>query len=228
MQQVFLTSNSSSAQFQIGNVMSVLQSKMVKLDSFEWFNLYQNVPADMTLNFNQNPGPVAHSITINKGNYTADELAEALQKGMNTAIGANNFTVTYNTKTFKFDIVNIQSFSLVYSGSTLMPLLGFDADTVYATSVSSSNVCDLSPIDAIYVECNLVNDSWKEGSKRSILAKIQVDKGPGQMIFYKSGSVDDWINLNTESNTVNIRLLDHNLNQIPSWGVNWNMCLLFR
>lgn len=228
MQQVFLSSSSTDIQVVMGNVMDApIKPTKIKIDSFEWFNLYQNVSSSLVLNFNKNPGAVSYSITIPPGNYTADELAETIQSLMNTAVGSSNFTVSYNTKTFKFDFNSLTTFQLVYAGSTAMNILGFLADSAYALSLSSTLVCDLSPIDAIYVECSLVNDGWKAAGKRGILGKIQVDRPPGQMIFFRSTGNDDWVTLNSQSNTIRIRLMDNEFNTIPSWGINWNMCLKF-
>ena len=225
--KVYISNVNTSAEFKIGDVMDNIKERKVKIQSFEWFNLLKNVANDSVLDFKEST--TDYSINISAGNYSADELADELQLAMNTAIGGSRFTVTYNTRTFKFDFVNsTNNFRLIYGASTIMRLIGFSVSTTAALTVSSDSIADLSPIDCIYVVCSLVNDATINSKRYGILWKFQVDKKPGEMIFYNSSSNDDWSNIYTPSNEVRIELRDRDMNVINSTGINWNMSLLFK
>lgn len=224
--KVFISNVNTSATFKIGSVMDNIKEKIVKIQSFEWFNLLKNVSSTKTLRFRENG--VDYLVNISEGNYTADELADEIKAKMNTAIGASRFTVTYNSKSFKFDFSNSLNNFTIYADSGIGPLIGFNVNSASAQNASSDSVADLSPIDFIYVICSLVNDATYKEARRGILWKIQVNKGPGEMIYYSSNSIDDWSDIYNQSNEITVELRDRDMNLIPSTGINWNMFLLFR
>lgn len=229
MVKVYLSSALTSTELELGNVMDDLKEKKIKIDEFSWFNLTQNVYENMTLRVLQNPGPSTFDLTIPKGNYSADELADYIQSALNTASAITNYTVTYNTKTFGFDFVNsTNQFKIVYANSTIASLLGFSVDTSYGLSCSSTSISDLSPLDCIFISCSLVSDAFVRGVRKNILWKISVDKDAGNMIFYHSASSDDWSPIYAPSNQVKIELLDRDMKVITATGVNWNMTLLLK
>ncbi len=61
--KVYLRSSATSSDFNIASLVENTKEKKLKIDTFEWFNLYQSVSSDMTLRLKKIPDLV-HTILL--------------------------------------------------------------------------------------------------------------------------------------------------------------------
>lgn len=75
-----------------------------------------------------------YNIAIPIGNYSPQDLASALQLGLNTTTSSSAFIVSYNTVKDNFTFRCLNPFGLVFRGKTFTTPYNNSTDTAYATN----------------------------------------------------------------------------------------------
>lgn len=187
--------------------------------------------------------------TISEGNYNANTLLTELNTTANITVSSSEFsiTITYNSLSGKYTFaiarvsgatVNISSIE-PFSGSetnymnNVLGLSDTSITSVNATSKSftSANVCDLNFTNNIYLETDLLLESRNTlGEKSGILAKIQMNGSPFDIIHYQNNTNED-ITLYKKDiylDHINLRLVgDLQKHNINFNGAEWTLTLLF-
>lgn len=131
-----------------GNVENAYYARNLNLSGFDGFsvkaitflnNIYPVNSYNNSLTTSYGVGPEVLNITINPGNYTATQLASALQTALNTASAGLGYLTTYavafNAITSKITITATAGANLETATGTLAPLLGFNATTINTSNV---------------------------------------------------------------------------------------------
>lgn len=155
-----------------------------------------------TLVFRENGGVVDFTATLPQGFYSAPGYATALQTAMN-AVGANTYTVSYNTQTLKFTITTIlpNTFAL-RSNSTMLNEMGFSLSQLntFTTGKVADWVCDISGSHYVDIQSNFNTNTIASGmNRKNILARIQLDVPKGNIVYYKN---------QVDSNIIIVKRLD--------------------
>lgn len=85
-------------------------------------------------------GSTTYNVQLDHGDYNESQLATLLTDSINTTIGSNVFSVTYNTNKDNFTFASSQVFSLDFNEgpNNLADLLGFDKVTYTSTNGGSA------------------------------------------------------------------------------------------
>lgn len=229
---LYFTSSSPNARIDMGDIYRELPTQMnnesttllVKLDSLQLMNVFYNLNEPKTLVVVE--GATNHSITIPKGNYSTSTLATTIVNLLNAI--SSNYSLIFDNLLFKYRFSNSGTNFNINPASTVLPFLGFSITQTLSGSDNylSENVVDLSPMDNIYVRCNLVSNSYLDKQRVPIITKISVDTLPGNMIFYKSND-DHWSKVVSRENQLQIDLYDRFGNVIDNQGLMWSCSLKF-
>ena len=131
-----------------GNVENAYFARNLNLSGFDGFsvkaitflnNIYPINSYNNSLQTVYGATPETLQNTITPGNYTASQLASALQTELNFQSNANGYTTTYtvvyNSTTGKITITATAGQNLESATGTLAPLLGFNATTTNLSNV---------------------------------------------------------------------------------------------
>lgn len=183
--------------------------KRVKLESaripFVWNNITSSNNAFTLIEY---PGPITYSnLTVPIGRYTGTTLAVALQTTLNNIIGKiNTYTVSYNTNTFKFEIVSTpQTFQFDFNiTNSIASALGFaEITTIQTNDLISSGVAVIQPDIEIFIGSSLIGGidngiiPWFTGTATDlhILAVVPINTCFGGIIEYRSQDTEPWQNI---------------------------------
>lgn len=128
--------------------------------------------------------------TITEGYYTGTTLATELQTRMNGSGGANTYTCTYNSNTFKLTILTtIPNTFRILSSSTCLPEFGFDSTTTtFTTSKTSDFVVNLIGSRYIDIRVNHQTGSVVSGpnERGNIMCRMSWDIPKGGVQNYQA------------------------------------------
>jgi hypothetical protein len=163
---------------------------------------------------------VSHTIIIEPGNYTALTLVDYIN-----ALH-DHFDMSYNLKTYKFEITPLNNKMLRFAnGSKILSIPPQNSGT---NLPFSTNVVDLGGTRSVFVKTNLGTqcmDSYHKG-RSNILAKIPVLVENGQILQYNASSFKTSIT-DTYINVIEIFLLDEEHNSLNLNGLDWSLTLQF-
>ena len=207
---------------------------LVSLESFNFTNSFYTVNDNNNILYYSfdNTGLPYTTIAITKGNYDIDTLTQYL----NTAMGGDGFTVTYNPVTMKLQFYNAAaSFRFVNPKKNTLnayEMLGFDDDGTlnkYTTQVSPY-VVNLMTTQVLHIVCpnlNIASIGLKNKPKMNILASVHINcmTGESQTYYNTSGFKyklgDDTINF------LNVVVYDQDFNLVDFNGVDWFINISF-
>ncbi len=173
-------------------------------------------------------------VALTLGNYSADEMASALQTALSTGSSIGAYTVTFSPITGKLTVASAGTFH-IYSGHYLRhnpkdfagfppPFYASDDATGLAfqiptsgTSLTGNQIVNLLPHHTLFIASDLGshNDSVGPISQSSIARKVVVDVPHGSMIHDYHSSQLDYITLEKQSVTaIRVRLTDWEGNAI--------------
>ncbi len=147
------------------------------------------------------------SINLTHSSYTFQELGDHLISTLNAHASLSGFSITKDTKTFKYTITNSTAFRIKWLSSigSAYRLFGFFNidDTSDATSYISNNVVqqnihfvDLVIPEIPYIACK------RNSNGKNIIDRIPLDESSGNLVYYSSD-----INLDNFFYPININKL---------------------
>ena len=184
-------------------------------------NIYNNVIKILL-------GATTYTINLTVGNYTSTTLMTLLQTDF-TSAGLTGFTFSYSTTTGKMTISYTSSFSILYSGSTGLAVLGYSttSNTTGSTLVGAYplNLLGTLRIRVLSTQLSCYNyDSSIKGGV-SLLGTIPVECAPYSVILYdnytKSATELKELNINQ----IDIQLVDDNNNLLQLNNIDWCLTL---
>ena len=202
---------------------------------YSWYNVNRSFNNDV-FGFLEHHG-TNHKINISQKNHSATSLANELAAALTSRSDSNsvysvNYDVHYNKLIFTND--SSQLFSLhfdihPYTGL----LLGFSPENHYSTTsgyLESNKVLNVNSSPNIYIDSNFLSSEASILSSidgmSGVLAKIQVDKEPNNMLFYNNH--ENNVVLRTDRiNTVRLSLKDVYNNVLDLNGKHWSITLKF-
>lgn len=106
---------------------------------------YQVTSRNNTFVMTDTTSAINYTIVLEDGVYTSSDIATILKTKLDATASSIVFTVTLNAYSEKLTISGTALFSLDFSGSNYLDLIGF-ANTTYpsATSITAPNVMDLN------------------------------------------------------------------------------------
>lgn len=187
------------------------------------YTFYNIDSTNNTLFYTQNGNET--QLTITKGNYNANQLANYFTNNM------TNFTCTYNSITNRFTFINSLYNFYFAEESTCLTMLGFPAISLYLTSalkqLDSYFCANLQTKQCICVASNFMtgNINSTDVSTRNMLCSIPIATQPYSNIVYKNDS-NFRNNLYTNViSTIALKLVDQNNNLINLNGCHWSITL---
>lgn len=163
---------------------------------------------------------IQHTIIIEPGNYTALSLAEYINASH------DHFNLTYNLKTYKFNVEPLNNKLLQFADGA--KILSIQPQNVGTDQPFTSDVVDLGGTRSVFVKTNLGTqcmDSFHKG-RSNILAKIPVLVENGQILQYNASSFKTSI-ADSHINVLEIFLLDEQHNELNLNGLDWSLTLQF-
>ena len=198
------------------------------VESFSCFNSFYNVNSNNnTIVWNENETDKMSTLTI--GSYTGSQLASELATKL-TADGVEIYTGTYDSKTGKITISNPSlTFYLDFTTTNNHSLFGFTQGVSNSgISLTSPNVCDLSPIKHIYMKIN-DNDTDIISSSNYFHASLDFNDNStfGDVMRYKSKDsyLPFILSFDRPTKLIKYKFIDIDQNEIDFNGVNWTLHL---
>ena len=193
--------------------------------SFYVVNIYNNI-----LKYKIGSG-ATETITIAEGNYTSSTLITAMKSAF-SANGETNINITISKITGKLTFTNtVNNFTFLYSGSTMLDILGFiDTQNYTSTSLTLNppyplNILGLQRIkvNSSYLSTYTYN-SYNKGLSNTI-ASIPVNASSFGLINYINQNGNYGLLRAKTISTIDIELRDELDNLIDFNGIDWTMTL---
>jgi len=151
------------------------------------FSFYAIYSGNNTLRFVETSGPTNHDITISEGNYSATELASAIQTAINLVFPG--FTITFSEITQRFTFSNASSFNISNSAvySTMYNVIGQPSITPGTSTTSTKNAL-LTRTNNIYIKSENLStkNTYLNNQLKKYIGSIPVNVNPGEFIFYSN------------------------------------------
>jgi hypothetical protein len=155
------------------------------------------------------PNPTGLSLFIDKGNYTANQLATYLSNRLPNTI------VTYNGIINKFTFSNsVNEFKILSQYSTCQNVLGLSTNDLYNSSIGKSltlfNQINLAQNQMIKIATNFNSGSISNlnNNDMKILCSFPVNNAPYSLITYTNNDKYKIDLNNNVFNSINIKLLN--------------------
>jgi len=164
--------------------------KTIGLKSITFVNTLFAVNANTnTLVFEEDGAGTDFTATLTIGDYTATTLATELKTQLDSA-GANVYTVTYNSNTFKYTIATAGTSIRLLDTSTCLEVIGFTAQTAFqTTSTTSDLVVRLDGAQYVSVITNLNSMNIASNSYSNILERIPISVAIGDLVTYEPNEI---------------------------------------
>lgn len=184
-------------------------------------------------------GGTDRTITISEGNYTAAAFATALENAM-TSAGADNYTVTANTTTAKYEIKSDSSpFILKFGTDSITKRLGLKmgyTDDTYSGAGAgspyiSNNIFNMSPSENYYIVSNTIHGQdiaqFINGSLYNVIASIPLNGAFGDLLIrepsdYVKIPISDGQN-GQKITQLDFSLIDERGELVELNGIDWSM-----
>lgn len=207
--------------------------KFVKLINFIMPNsIYNFTTSNNTIYFRENA--TNKTATVTPGFYTADTLATTLASILTTASGGfNTYTVTYSAITGKLTFSAGSNFQFMAGTNPTFPYreLGItQADTVAATSLTSTNCVSLERPVRVYLSMDLCDEPILIGNATATSDasfSIPVDVNFMQVVDYEPTNEPIVRARRTNPDQITFKLKDGFGNLINLNGLEWTVQLAF-
>ena len=145
--------------------------------------------------------------TLTAAQYTATELATEIKVQMD-ADGANTYTVTYNSSTFKF-LISTSGTSVKLISSNALYTLGFStADTAFASSLTSDLVVRLDGTQYLQLCSSIHSTNISSSNWSNVWHRIPVSVAVGELVVYEVNTLSFAILGQDAFKNLSIRLFD--------------------
>lgn len=199
----------------------------VSLQSAQIPGTFYNVD-DVNNVFNYSVGVINYQILIPPANYNVNSLNSYLNSIMNP----QGFTITFNIATNKYDFTNIDNFTFKGS-STCFEILGFiEGKTIssVANFLQSTLCVNFFTIQAVLIEIsNLITNNKTSNvaeNNPSILVSIPITTSQNSVLsYYNVFNLHERINSIKNFASLQVRLLDQDLDLLDLNGANWTATL---
>lgn len=205
------TNEPSNASFNITNFKEANNYSKISLTSVILPNtVYPINSFNNVIVFEEDGNATDFTATLTPGGYTATELATVIKDSMDAA-GANTYTVTYDTNTYKYSIGSTGTFRFT-SDSTAGDVLGVDTEvSSFASSLTSLNPVRLDGSQYVDIICSIPSNNITSDNI-PVYKRIPLTVPFGEVLYYKS-EFDDWLSLRaTNLISLDIRLIDDKAN----------------
>lgn len=202
------TNEPSNASFNLSNFQETNFYNKISLVNVTFPNLQYPVNSNNNvIVFEEDGVGTDFTATLTEGTYTATELITEIQTQMDAA-GANTYTVTYNSNTYKYTWTTSGTSLRFTSDSTADKVLGLDTSVgSFAASVTSSYPIRLDGTQYVDVICSIPSNNITSDNK-PVYKRIPVVVSFGEINFIES-QFDDFLNLRANNLiSLDIRLID--------------------
>ena len=203
-----------------------------KGDSTKFVRSMRVVSASIPLSFYHVQGDLNWSYlgfnfttTIVSGNYTANQLATALELLMQ--VSEPSVTIAYDINTYKFTISSTLG-TIIFGTGSLNEILGYSTEnTNILADNTAPNIIYLRPTSLFLKSYNVLHglDTTYRQSKSSVIARIPVDQNMGSVLNFQNWAVEDYFPYRDKTNVISLALYDDNDNLLDFNGAHWHVTL---
>jgi len=185
-----------------------------------------------------NDGTTTSTFTLTQGNYSISDFVSHFNTVVNTLGHALTYTLSYSTTTGKLTISSTANFTLSFGNSEYLDkLMGFDKNNTGSASYIAPYIANLNYLNRMnYIEVdNMEFDNYIKpvninNSNNNILCSINMSNYSfGEYVDFNMNNNYNIQYINEENrhdiNSVNIRLLDAEMNIINDNGQNITLML---
>lgn len=164
--------------------------------------------SNKTLVFQEDGTATDLTATLTEGTYNANELATELKTQLD-ATGANTYTITYDSKTFKYTIATDGTSIKLTGDSTMLDLIGFAPQTGFtATSITSDYPVRLDGTQYVDILADFAVDCISSNGLTNVFQRIPVETSIGNLVYYEPETLD-YRTIGVDSlNSLQLRLRD--------------------
>ena len=154
---------------------------------YSWANISATI-GNNVIRYSHNSGTNWNSITIPDGTYSITQLETYIHSVMKDNSHYNSGDNTYyvnfvpNYATFKLRIELSNNYQLDLTQSTIYTLLGHANTTLTSTTTGAGNVDITAGVNSIDIRCNLVKNSYNNGSFSDTIQSFSPNVPAGSLI----------------------------------------------
>jgi hypothetical protein len=213
---------------------SLQRVKRIKLIQFSVANTIYNVVSGVNNYVCWNRGGTSYTYQIPSGQYSIANLLTTIQTGMNNA-DSNSYALTYSSTTFLVTATGTSAFyfNWLSSGSSAFGCyeqLGFTkVDTSSATSITGTNVVDLTSPQFVFVDINEIPGNI--GSTSSLIMSnkfnfvVPLYESNGNLVYVKQEEIalEQRLSVPINLSNLTVQIKDKNGTIVNTNGSNWTM-----
>lgn len=174
-------------------------------------------------------GVSVYTITLTNGNYNSTTLVAEMQIQL-IAQGLTDFTIVYSSTTGKMTISRATSFTILFSGSTILGVLGYSQtiDTVglSLTGINPLNLLGSLRVRVLSTQLSTLNiDSSIKGGI-SLLASIPIEAPPYGVILFDNYNKSSQELKSLDITDIDLQLVDDNGNLINFNNIDWSITMV--
>lgn len=192
--------------------------------SFYNINIYNNILKIQV-------GATTYTLTLTRGNYNANTLITEIQNKL-ISQGITDLTLTISSITGCLTFTKVTgNFTLLFSGSTIFKVLGFDTQTDYIsiggllTAPYPLNLLGTLRLRIISNELQCLNYDSANKSAFNVLASIPIEAGNFGLILYDNNTLTKNILKNPIVDSFDIKIIDDDGNLINFNNQDWTITI---
>lgn len=213
--------------------------KNVSIPFSSYVSIYPATGNSSTVLFAISDPSGLHNVALTSGNYGASALATLLQTALNTAVGGNSYTVTYNMNTYRYTITNNASanFTLYWDvvnqvrGHEIFYTYGFSGQLTGSSTYVSTQAATASGTSYnYYIKSQALtmgkSYSYFQNRTDSVVITVPLNVPTTGLIQYNDQLGQRIPISNTNINTVDFRLCDDYGHLVNLNGLDWTITLV--
>lgn len=174
-------------------------------------------------------GMTVYTFTLTNGNYTSTTLVAEILRVL-IAQGLTDFTIVYSTTTGKLTISRATSFTILFSGSTILGVLGYSqTSNTVGTSLTALNPLNLLGslrVRVLSTQLSTLNiDSSVKGGV-SLLASIPIEAPPYGVILFDNYTKSSQALSALDITDIDLQLVDDNGNLFNFNNIDWSITMV--
>ena len=155
-----------------------------------WYSFPNLDSTNNVLSYSNDNGTTWHEVRIPEGSYELKDLNDEMIQQMRMKGHYNELTnkpfisITANVNTLRTELQILDNYKVDFRvTNSFNRLLGFKNKMYHAGVNTSENIVDILPVNSIFITLDLINGSYVNGSKKSVIYSFFPNIEPGFKII---------------------------------------------
>ena len=185
--QIILSGNSTrfTTNFDSPLTLSTAGYEVALVNLETWYSFPNIDSTNNVLRYSNDNGTTWHEMRIPEGRYELKDLNDEIIQQMRMKRHYNELTnkpyisITANVNTLRTELEILDNYKVDFRmTNSFNKILGFK-NKVYARVNTSENIVDILPVNSIFITLDLINGSYVNGTKKSVIYSFFPNVEPG-------------------------------------------------